>query len=105
MEADGSSPSEPASTAASSLRMSPNRFSVRSTSTAAGFGDQTHRRVVHVQVLEPHVGVVRRDPGHRLPPQLDTSSTFALSTDVTDPRRPRAASNATRATRSISATE
>ncbi len=35
-DADGSRPSEPASTAASSLRMSPNRFSVSSTSMPAG---------------------------------------------------------------------
>ena len=33
----------------------------------------------------------------------DTSSTFALSTDVSRPRRSAAARNATRATRSISA--
>jgi len=35
-EAEGRRPSEPASTAASSLRMSPNMFSVRITSNAAG---------------------------------------------------------------------
>jgi hypothetical protein len=36
MDADGSIPSDPASTLASSERMSPNRFSVTMTSKAAG---------------------------------------------------------------------
>ncbi|CAM5263158.1 hypothetical protein RLIN73S_01618 [Rhodanobacter lindaniclasticus] len=35
-DADGNSPSEPASAAASSVRMSPNRFSVTTTSYALG---------------------------------------------------------------------
>ena len=35
-----------------------------------GVGHQAHGRVVDVQVLEPHVGIVERHPGHRLPPEL-----------------------------------
>ncbi len=35
-DADGSIPNDPTSTAASSLKMSPNMFSVRTTSRAAG---------------------------------------------------------------------
>ena len=51
-EAQGSIPIEPVSIAASSLRMSPNRFSVRITSKWRGRGDELHRGVVDEQVLE-----------------------------------------------------
>ena len=52
-EADGSIPSEPARTAASSERMSPNRFSVTSTSNRRPL-DQEHRRVDQA-VVRRHV--------------------------------------------------
>ena len=51
-EALGSRPIEPVSIAASSLRMSPNMFSVRITSKWRGVGDELHRGVVDEQVLE-----------------------------------------------------
>ena len=55
-EALGSMPIEPVSIAASSLRMSPNMFSVRITSKWRGRGDELHRGVVDEQVLELDVG-------------------------------------------------
>ena len=67
--AEGSIPSEPVSIAASSLRMSPNRFSVRITSKRDGIGDELHRGVVDQQVVELDVGVVGGDPRHGLAPQ------------------------------------
>ena len=56
-EADGSIPSEPASTAASSERMSPNRFSVTMTSKSAGRRIEQHRARIDELVAE------RRRPG------------------------------------------
>ena len=67
--ADASSPIEPAIIAASSERMSPNMFSVSSTSKCRGARDQLHRRVVDQHVLEPHARVVARDLLDRLAPQ------------------------------------
>ena len=58
--AEGSIPSEPVSIAASSLRMSPNMFSVTITSNSAGARDELHRGVVDEQVLELDVGVLAR---------------------------------------------
>jgi hypothetical protein len=104
-EADGNSPSEPASTAASSLRMSPNMFSVRITSNAAG---SATRRIAAVSTYT----CSNRTSGYSRATRVtvsrhswDTSSTFALSTDVRRPRRRRAAANAMRATRSTSTVE
>ena len=51
-EALGSIPIEPVSIAASSLRMSPNMFSVTITSKSARVGDELHRGVVDEHVLE-----------------------------------------------------
>ena len=48
----GSIPIEPVSIAASSLRMSPNMFSVRITSKWRGADDELHRGVVDEHVLE-----------------------------------------------------
>jgi len=45
--------------------------------------------------LEPYLGIVARDAGHGLAPQLRHLEHVRLSTDVTSRRRPRAASNAT----------
>ena len=63
-------PSEPASTADSSLRMSPNRFSVTTTSMSRGCGHQVHREGVDERVVERHRRVLRGHRGHRLAPQL-----------------------------------
>ena len=83
-EALGSIPIEPVSMAASSLRMSPNMFSVRITSNCAGLRHQLHRRVVHQQVLELDVGVLRRRGASTTSRHSrEVSSTFALSTLVT----------------------
>ena len=68
--ADGSSPSEPASTAASSLRMSPKRFSVTTTSTVARLAHQAHRERVDELVRQRDVGIVGRKPAHDLAPEL-----------------------------------
>ena len=69
-EALGSIPIEPVSIAASSLRMSPNMFSVRITSKWRGRGDQLHRGVVDEQVLELDVRELRRvDLANDLAPQ------------------------------------
>ena len=84
--------------------MSPNRFSVSSTSTRAGSATSriaaksTYRcsSLTAGNSSAPTRVTVSRQSS-------DTSSTFALSTDVSRPRRSAAARNATRATRSISA--
>ena len=52
----GSIPIEPVSIAASSLRMSPNMFSVTITSKSPRRGDELHRGVVDEHVLERDVG-------------------------------------------------
>ena len=54
-------PIEPASTAPSSLRMSPNMFSVSTTSKRLRVQHQLHRAVVHQHVVE------RRHPETRSP--------------------------------------
>ena len=99
----GSIPIEPVSIAASSLRMSPNMFSVTITSKCRGAGDELHRGVVDQHVLELDVRELARMHARARPRATagEVSSTFALSTLVT---RERAAPKATRAIRSISAT-
>jgi len=79
-EAEGNRPSEPTSTAASSLRMSPNMFSVRRTSKVVA---SEMRRMAGYRRTggRADVGIVLADARHRLPPQWDTSRTFALSTE------------------------
>ena len=80
-------PSEPASTAASSLRMSPNRLPASMTSKRAG-GVTRCIAQESTSVLERHVGVTRGRPARRRPPQARRSSTLALSIEVTLRRRP-----------------
>ena len=53
-------PIEPVSIAASSLRMSPNMFSVTITSKWRGRGDELHRGVVDEHVLELDVRELAR---------------------------------------------
>ena len=102
-DALGSIPIEPVIIAASSLRMSPNMFSVTITSKRRRRADERHRGVVDEQVLERDVrellGVRRAATTSRH--SREVSSTLALSTLVT---RRRAAPKATRAIRSISST-
>ncbi len=100
--AEASRPSEPHIADASSLRMSPKRLPVSTTSKRAGFVTSSMAaRSTNMCVSstdgysEPTSETTRRQ-------SCDASSTFALSTEVTRPRLRRASSNATRATRSIS---
>ena len=95
-------PSEPASTAASSDRMSPNRFSVTMTSKSAG------RRISNM-AHESTSWWLSRTSGYSTATSSATrrhsrevASTLALSTEVTDPRRARARSKARRTIRAIS---
>ena len=95
-------PSDPVSIAASSLRMSPNMFSVSDHVELGRPRDQLHRGVVDQQVLERDVA---RPPPMRATTSRqsrDVSRTFALSTLVTFVR---ARSKPTRAIRSISPSE
>ena len=102
-EAEGSSPSEPVSTAASSLRMSPNRFSVSSTSIRAGSATSRIAAKSTYRCSSVDVGILRRaDPRDRLPPELRDLQHVRLVHRGQRPRRSAAARNATRATRSIS---
>ena len=97
-------PSEPVSIADSSLRMSPNMFSVRITSKAAGLETSciaalststcSSSRSSRPSAIRVTVSRHRRE----------VSSTFALSTEETLRRRLAAASNATSVIRSTSAT-
>ena len=99
-EALGSIPIDPVSIAASSLRMSPNMFSVRITSKCRGaaisrIAALSTSRCSSSMLGNSLVCTSRTTSRHR---RL-VSSTLALSTLVT---RDRAAPNATRAIRSIS---
>ena len=69
IDAEGSSPSEPAITAASSERMSPNRFSVTRTSNAGRPLRERHRGAVDEPVLQLDVGEVGVDLVGHLAPQ------------------------------------
>ena len=96
---------EPASTEASSVRMSPNMFSVTTTSKSAG------RRTSCMAQLSTswcsswqsgNSAFTTRSATSRQ--SREVSSTLALSTLVIFLRRPRASRPATRTTRSISST-
>ena len=93
-EADGSIPSDPAITAASSDRMSPNRFSVTRTSKSAGRRPAASRTSRRAGARAPRPGSRRGPPRSTLRHSRDVARTFALSTWSTLPRRPRASSNA-----------
>ena len=83
--------------------MSPNMFSVSTTSSDAG---SLTRRIAAVStyVCSSRMSGYSRATSVTVSRQsCDTSSTLALSTDVTNFFRSRAAVNAIRATRSISA--
>ena len=91
MSADGAMPMPPTSAAARSDRMSPNMFSVTSTSKLPGLADEVERRRVDVVVARLDVREcarrARRRSCGRTP---STRNTLALSTQVTLPGRPRA---------------
>ncbi len=104
-DALGSRPSEPASIEASSVRMSPNMFSVTITSYSRGFAS----RCIAIEstswcsrVTSGNSSRARRSVVSRH--SREVSSTLALSTEVSLPRRARARVQACRTTRSISAT-
>ena len=105
-DADASNPIDPASIDASSVRMSPNIFSV--TITSNSFGERNNR-IAHVSTSmcssSTSGNSSRITRSVTLRHSRDVSSTLALSTDVTLLRRERAAAAATRTTRSISAVE
>ena len=98
-------PSEPVSMEASSERMSPKVFSVTSTSNCAGLAMSC------IAALSTYMSS-RRTSGYSAAMlcatsrhMRDVSSTLALSTECTTPRRRRAASKAQRTTRSTSYSE
>ena len=105
-DADGSRPMEPASTDASSVRMSPNMFSVSTTSKLDG---RVIRCIAHASTSmcssarSAYSSRTTRVTTWRQ--SRDVSSTFALSTDVMRPRRARAKVHAMCVTRSTSASE
>jgi len=101
MEAEGSIPMEPASTAPSSLRMSPNIFSVSTISKRRGFSTSCMAQFVHQHMVERDVRKFGRHLHHHATPELQFSSTLLLSTEVTFLRRARARWKAMRETRSI----
>ena len=104
-DADGSNPREPASTLASSDRMSPNRFSVTSTSNSAG---RFTRSIAHESTswwLSSTSGKSAATSSATCRHSRDVARTFALSTLVTRLRRVRASSNASRTIRAISRSE
>jgi hypothetical protein len=100
-EALGSIPSEPVSMAASSLRMSPNMFSVRITSKSAG-RETSCIAALSTSMCSRGVSCSPATRSTTLRHSRDVSRTFALSTLVTFLR---ANSNATRAIRSTSPSE
>jgi hypothetical protein len=91
-------------TAASSERISP-KDSRLTTRQSGAVCDQVHRTRIDVEMFERHVRIILRDANHCLSPELRSLEHVCFIDEVTLPRRLRAASNATRATRSISSTE
>ena len=101
-DADGSMPRLPARTAASSERMSPNRFSVTRTSNDAGRRTSSIAHESTSWWLTSTSGYSERTSSTTTRHRREVASTLALSTLVRRPRRPRASSNASRTTRRIS---
>ena len=103
-EADGSRPSEPASIEASSVRMSPNMFSVTITSKSRGRRSRCIAAASTSRCSKltsgNSAGSMRSTTARH---RREVSSTFALSTEVSLRRRARASCAARRTTRSISA--
>jgi len=87
-DADGSSPIEPQTAPASSERMSPNMFSVRITSKRLG---SCASSIAHASTYRWSSLTEGNDPAIRstvVDHSCEVSSTFALSTRVSLPRRP-----------------
>ena len=101
-DADGSIPRLPASTAASSERMSPNRFSVTMTSKSAGRRTSSiaHESTSWCSIVTSGKSVATSFAIVRH--SRDVARTLALSTEVTLPRRSRASSKASVTMRRIS---
>ena len=101
--ADGSIPIEPASIEASSVRMSPNMFSVTITSKSAGGGRGASRRVDQRRPDARRRGTRRATSCATSRQSRDDSSTLALSTEVSRLRGAGArGAKAARTMRSIS---
>ena len=98
-EADGSIPRLPASTAASSDRMSPNRFSVTMTSKSAGRRTSSIAHESTSWWLSLTSGNSAATSSATVRHRRDVARTFALSTWVTCPRASAASSNASRTIR------
>ncbi len=95
-------PSEPLMTAASSDRMSPNRFSVTRTSKAAGVFASSIAAESTSRCSRATSGNSVRTSSVTFRHSRDVASTLALSTWVTFARRVRASSNASVTMRRIS---
>ncbi len=104
-DADGSIPSEPARTEASSDRMSPKRFSVTRTSNEAGERTICMAHASTSRSSRATSGYSAATSWTTVRQRRDVARTFALSTLVSFFRRPRASSNARRATRATSGSE
>ena len=102
--AEGSMPSEPVSIAASSVRMSPNMFSVTITSKSAGRETSCIAALSTSRWSSSTSGYSPATPLTTSRQSREVSSTLALSTDVTRPAASAAARprRPTRAIRSIS---
>ena len=105
IEADGSMPIEPARTEPSSLRMSPKRFSVTTTSKAVGRSRSCIAQLSTSMCSSSMSGYSAASWVTTRRQSCEFSSTLALSTEVSLPRRLRASSKAMRQTRSISPRE
>ncbi len=101
-EAEGNMPSEPAITAASSDRMSPNRFSVTITSKLAGHLARAMAAESTSRCSRLTSGKSAWTSSVTLRHSREVASTLALSTWVSWRRRPRASSNARVTIRRIS---
>jgi len=105
--AEASSPIEPATIAASSERMSPNMFSVSTTSKSAGRATSCIAALSTSMCSSATPSKRLATPSTVSRQSRDVSRMFALSTETTAPRRDgdAASRNATSAMRSISSTE
>ncbi len=98
-------PSDPLSTPASSERMSPNRFSVSTTSKLVGSVTMRMAQESTYMCSSFTSGIFFAEQRDDLTPELRGFEDVRLVDDVTFLRRLRASSKATRPTRSISSTE
>ena len=88
MSADGAMPMPPIRPAPRSDRMSPNMFSVTTTSNPMALHDPAKRRGVDVDAVRVDVGIRAAHSRKISRKKAIEGSTFALSTQVTRRRRP-----------------